>query len=193
MRSLFFLSLLFISVSVFSDNDYDKFEAKKIIKTVNQTAKNETCPNAEKLYMICSSVGGIEPDDEGGEYKYYYQRQIFEASCTNLKESDEIRNSKISAMWKKFENKELICNNLQFDIANGNIIKYAASRLIDPFIRDVIRWKVNLNKVDQTDGRTPLDYIKVHMERANGGPVANKLQYYYDILRQAGAKHKSEF
>ncbi len=49
MRSLFFLSLLFVSVSVFSDNDYDKFEAKKIIKTVNQTAKNETCPNAEKL------------------------------------------------------------------------------------------------------------------------------------------------
>lgn len=180
-------------MSVFAqvEEDCADDQAKKLMNAVKKTAVDQ-CPNAEKLDQFCSSVGGLEADDEGGEYKYYYQRQIFEASCTTLKEAENTRNSKIAAMWKKFENKELICNNLQFDIANGNIIKYAASRSIDPFIRDVVKWKVNLNKVDQTDGRTPLDYIKFHMERAKGGALEKKLQQYYEILRQAGAKHKTE-
>lgn len=190
MRAFFIFSLLFVSLASFAQEDCDDDAGKKLENAVKKSV--EQCPNAEKLDQFCSSVGGLEADDEGGDYKYYYQRQIFEASCTTLKEAEETRNSKIKAMWKKFENKELICNNLQFDIANGNIIKYAASRSIDPFIRDVIKWKVNLNKVDQTDGRTPLDYIKFHMERAKGGALEKKLQYYYEILRKAGAKHKTE-
>lgn len=153
------------------------------------------CPNAEKLDQFCSSVGGIEPDDEvtsGPKYKYYYQRQVHEAACVLPDDPVQVRNRKIAQMWKRFENKELVCNNLQFDVANGNVMKYAAGRLIDPFIRDVIRWQVDLNKVDATDNRTVLDYVQVHAERAKGGAIEPKLRHYYEILRKAGAKHRHE-
>ena len=157
--------------------------------------EQRSCPDAEKLFMFCSSVGGIEPDDEvssGPKYRYYYQRQVFEASCASLDEPADVRNKKIAVMWKRFENKELICNNLQFDVANGSVIKFAAARLIDPFIRDVIKWQIDLNKVDETDNRTVLDYVQFHAERARGGALEPKLRGYYDMLRAAGAKHRHE-
>ncbi|MDN3919881.1 hypothetical protein [Roseateles violae] len=150
---------------------------------------------AAKLDQFCSSVGGMEPDDEvaaGPKFRYYYQRQVFEASCTNPSESVEIRNGKIREMWKRFENKELVCNNLQFDVVNGSVIKYAVAKLIDPFIRDVIRWEVDLNRVDQTDQRTVLDYVQQRADRAKGMATEKPLRHYYDILRQAGARHSHE-
>lgn len=158
-------------------------------------AQQNPCPNAEKLDQFCSSVGGMEPDDEvtsGPKYKYYYQRQVHEAACVAADDPVQVRNRKIAQMWKRFENKELICNNLQFDIPNGSVIKYAASRGIDPFIRDVIRWQIDLNKVDKTDNRTILDYVQVHGERAKGGALERRYRHYYEILRQAGAKHRHE-
>lgn len=94
-------------------------------------------------------------------------------------------------MWKRFENKELICNNLQFDVSNGSAIKYAVAKLIDPLIRDVIRWKIDLNKVDETDQRTVLDYVRYRADRATGGATENP-RHYYETLREAGAKHRHE-
>lgn len=155
----------------------------------------QPCPNAEKLDQFCSSVGGIEEDDQvtsGPKYQYYYQRQVFEAACVAPSDPAEVRNRKIAQMWKRFEDKELVCNNLQFDVANGSVIKYAASRGIDPFIRDVIRWQVNLNKVDKTDKRTVLDYVQAHADRAKGMETEKTLRRYYDMLRKAGAKHRHE-
>ena len=155
-----------------------------------------SCPNLEKLDMFCSSVGGLEPDDEGGKYKYYYQRQLHEAACVDLDDPIETRIRRISEMWSSFEHHpQLVCNNLQFDIVNGSVIKYAVARSIDPFIRDAIRYKINLNKVDAAppgDGRTLLDYVQVHLERSKGSATEKTLKYYYEILRAAGAKHRSE-
>jgi hypothetical protein len=153
------------------------------------------CPNAEKLEQFCSSVGGIEEDDEvisGPKFRYYYQRQVFEASCVAQDDPVEVRNRKIAQMWKRFENKELVCNNLQFDVSNGSVIKFAVARGIDPFIRDIIRWQIDLNKVDATDNRTVLDYVLSHAERAKGSSIEKSLRHYYDILREAGAKHRTE-
>lgn len=153
------------------------------------------CPNAEKLDQFCSSVGGLEADDEvttGPKYKYYYQRQVYEAACVAPDDPADVRNRKIARMWKRFENKELVCNNLQFDVVNGSVIKYAASHGIDPFMRDVVRWQIDLNKVDSTDQRTILDYVQAHGERARGGALERKFRQYYELLRQGGAKHRHE-
>ena len=53
-------------------------------------------------------------------------------------------------------------------------------------------WKVNLNKVDKTDGRTVLDYIKDQIERNKGLATEPVLQGYYNQLKKAGAKHRVE-
>lgn len=192
MRSFLIATLLCLSIPSFAKKAEKKIVTHKITNTDRKTA-SETCPDEEKLDMFCSEVGGLTPDDEGGEYKYYYQRQLFEAACVTLKDPLEIQQQKISEMWKKFENgKHLICNNLQFDVVNGSVIKYAISRGIDPFVRDAIRFKLNLNKLDKSDGRTILDYVKVNWDRARGLSIERTLKYYYEILRAAGAKHKSE-
>lgn len=96
-------------------------------------------------------------------------------------------------MWERFEEKGLlVCNNLQFDVANGRLLKFAASSLFEPFIYFAADLKLGLTRVDETDGRTILDYLKDRSQRAGDSVVARHCQVYYDVLRKAGAKHRSE-
>lgn len=196
MRVLLFLSLLTATFLVQANEheDCDNEPGKKLMKAVKAQEQAE-CPNPKKIRTLCMYVADLAEDTyegEGRKFKYGYTRKIMEAACVDIeKDSKEVRAQKISQMWKQLESK-LICNSVQFDIPNGNIIKYAAIRGIDPFIWDIIDWKVNLNKVDETDGRTVLDYIQYHIDRLKEGAIVNQLKIYYKELRKAGAKHKSE-
>lgn len=152
------------------------------------------CPNWNKIKNICAYISNRTDDPQplNKNLKYMYQRKVFEAACVDVKKDDEATiNKKISAMWASFENK-LICNNMQFDVTNGSVIKFAAVSKFDPFIYDIIKWKVDLNRIDASDGRTTLDYIKYQIQRNKGNPIEKKLQEYYDQLRTAGAKHQKE-
>jgi hypothetical protein len=152
-----------------------------------------TCPNPKKLRGLCNFVGDITEDNKPqGKYRYMYQRRLLEAACVDLeKDSEEEIGKKISAMWKEYED-TLICNNIQFDVSNGSVIKYAVNMQFDVFISNLATWKVNFNKVDETDGRTVLDYVRDQVERSKGLAIEEKLKQYYTILKDAGAKHKSE-
>ena len=86
----------------------------------------------------------------------------------------------------------LYCNNLQFDVGNGSVLKFGVATKFGNFISDVITWGVNLNKVDETDERTLLDYVRWQMEENQGNPIAERMRLYYRALRKAGAKHRSE-
>ena len=160
-----------------------------------QTAEPETspCPNPKKLRGLCNYVGDLTKDSEPqGRYEYSYQRRILEAACVDInKDSEEEISRKIAKVWKENED-TLICNNTQFDVGNGSIIKYGVISGFDHFVFDMAQWKVNLNKVDESDGRTVLDYVKYHLERAKGTTSERKLKLYYSSLKRAGAKHRSE-
>ena len=156
-----------------------------------QTAAQE-CPDAKKVKALCMYIDSRTPAEVSDSVRYKYQRQVLNAACVTPEDSEAVKEQKIQSMWKQFEDR-LVCNNLQFDVSNGNIIKFAASSLFDPFIYDVIKWKVELNRVDATDGRTVLDYLKYRIDQQqNGGPVKEQFEIYYRALREAGAKHKSE-
>ena len=102
-------------------------------------------------------------------------------------------NPSASAMLRTrvFEDR-LYCNNLQFDVGNGSVLKFGVATKFGNFISDVITWGVNLNKVDETDERTLLDYVRWQMEENQGNPIAERMRLYYRALRKAGAKHRSE-
>lgn len=53
-------------------------------------------------------------------------------------------------------------------------------------------WKVDLNQVDDADGRTLLDYVDKELELKRGTINEPSLQQYHDMLRQAGARRASE-
>jgi hypothetical protein len=150
------------------------------------------CPNRKKLKSLCLMIGNKISDFEGGPNKYMYQTKFLEAACVDIKkDSEAVKYEKIQKAWIASEN-DIKCNSTRFDVRDGNILKFAVSNDFDDFITDVINWKVNLNRVDPTDGNTVLDYIKKHMEINKGNSLGQKYQIYYERLKKAGAKHKSE-
>jgi hypothetical protein len=158
-----------------------------------QTVTQGACPNPKKLKNICMYVDGKQEDSESLKgYSFVYQKRLLEAACVDVeKDSEEVVADKVRKMWKQFE-PQLVCNSLKFDVMNGSIVKYASIVMFDAFIHDIARWKVDLNKVDAADGMTALDYLRDNLEKTKGTDTHRKLTNYYDILRRAGAKHRSE-
>ncbi|ODS90112.1 MAG: hypothetical protein ABS44_01760 [Chryseobacterium sp. SCN 40-13] len=157
----------------------------------SQTAEPETslCPNPKKLRGLCTMVGSRMKDRE--KVDHLYRTRFIEASCLDGSESEADQNKKIRDTWMAMEN-EFVCDSNQFDVIKGNILKYAVSTKFDDFIEDAIRWKVNLNRIDPSDNRTVLDYISFNIERHKGNALEGMFKHYYKLLREAGAKHKSE-
>ena len=151
------------------------------------------CPNPKKLRGLCMFVDSKEKDpNPQGRFVWKYQRKLLEAACADLaKDSEEEIGRKIAKLWKDNE-AILICNNTKFDVSNGNIIKFAVNLKFDEFLIDMTFWKVNLNKVDEIDGRTVLDYVAMQIQENEGLASEPVLKRYYAMLKKAGAKHKIE-
>ncbi|MBW8359258.1 MAG: hypothetical protein K0M63_05560 [Weeksellaceae bacterium] len=158
-----------------------------------QTSETTPCPNPKKLRGLCMFVSSKEEDPfPQGRFVWKYQRKLLEAACINVKiDSEEEIGKKIAKVWAENES-TLICNNTKFDVANGSIIKFAVNLKFDEFLIDVTKWKVNLNKVDETDAKTVLDYVHSQIEANKGLATEPVLKRYYQMLKDAGAKHKSE-
>lgn len=148
------------------------------------------CPNPDALRGVSAMVGS-HMKDRSGKNEWLYQTRFLEAACVEQNDSEEIKNQKIRETWHLLED-DLIANSSQFDVVDGNILKYAASTKNDAFIRDAIKWGVNLNRVDPSDNRTVLDYISFHIERHKGNALEGMFAHYYKLLKAGGAKHKNE-
>ena len=151
------------------------------------------CPNPKKLRGLCMFVDSKEKDpNPQGRFVWKYQRKLLEAACADpAKDSEEEIGRKIVKLWKDNE-ATLICNNTKFDVGNGNIIKFAVNLKFDEFLIDMTYWKVNLNKVDEMDGRTVLDYVAMQIQENEGLASEPVLKRYYAMLKKAGAKHRVE-
>ena len=164
-----------------------------VLADAAQGAAPKICPNPKALRGLCMFVGNMTNDeDHKGRYRWRYQQKLIEAACVDITvDSEEEIGRKIAKVWKDNED-TLICNNTSFDVSNGNLIKFAVNVKFDEFILDIAAWGVELNKVDSTDGRTVLDYVSDSIRDNRGLPVERNLRHYYDVLRKAGAKHRSE-
>lgn len=69
-------------------------------------------------------------------------------------------------MWNACEQLNLLnCDSTQFEVMDGNLLKYAVSYRFTEFIDDAIRWQLPLNKVDYTGSRTLLDYVEYRVTK----------------------------
>ena len=106
--------------------------------------------------------------------------------------NEEERNKKIQHLWMTYRDK-MTCDNIRFSISGGSVLKFAVSSLFEDFIYDAaLFWKVDLNQIDGNHQDTLLDYVKTEIERNKGTGIERTLRSYYDMLKAAGAKHKSE-
>jgi hypothetical protein len=191
MKFKFLSLLLLVTMGVrASDEDCkDKVStAEKIVKVVQESS----CPNKVKLKSLCMMVSNQMKDNTPNtKNQYLYQKKFQEAACVTENDSEQKKIEKIRETWNKLEN-DLVCNTVAFDVLDGNILKYAVSTKFDDFVDEAIAWKVNLNKVDSTDNRTVMDYIKFHIEKNKGNELEKMFQHYYYKLKKAGAKHQAE-
>lgn len=172
----FLFSMLFVCLLAFSASP-QTYKAEKDIK----------CPN---LIAICSMIGSRTKDSSTtNTFKYLYQRRLYEGAGVVGETDETVIAKKISKYWSQCED-ELVCD--AFDTPGASIIKYAVRSNFDLFLEDITEWGVNLNRVDRVDEKTPLDYVKYQIDINKGNPLENKMKYYYDLLRESGAKHKSE-
>lgn len=149
------------------------------------------CPAPGKLPAVCMAISNAQKDTSG-QYEFHYQKLVYEAACVEPSDSEEVRNAKVRRMWRANED-QLVCESLRFDVQQGNILKYAASVRFEDFLFDAsMIWKVDLNRIDPSDGRTVLDYVQKEIDRNKGLSIESKLRSYYDMLRSSGAKHRNE-
>lgn len=159
-----------------------------------EATPNSFCPIAEKLENICLNVNNRTkaPKPFGVSNSYLYQKKIYDAACAIPDvDDDETTNKKIRAMWSG-SREQLKCNSVQFDVAGGNILKFAVSSKFSELLDDAIWWGVDLNWVDEHDKRTVLDYVQDKIVQNKGLSIETTLRHYYKILREAGAKHSHE-
>ena len=129
--------------------------------------------------------------EAGTTFEYLYEQKVFSAAGVEPGADPEERNRRIRAMFAH-DLPSFHCTNTQFDVPRGHLFKYAVATYFDDFLDDLIKWGVDLNPVDESDGRTLLDYIEFHMDKSRGGALEAKLKTYYDRLRAAGARHARE-
>jgi hypothetical protein len=191
-RYVFILMLLFSPFALAQEN-CDNSAEKNLRPVIAAIQASVTCPDPEKLTNICSSISSFDKDPTPrGEYSYMYQRKIYDAACVDFdKDSEAQIKAKIQKMWSSSDHK-LKCHNLQFDVIDGNILKFAVRKRFKEFLEDAVFWKVNLNRVDESDQRTVLDYVRDELSRTTNPSTRSTLEAYYTILRGGGAKHKSE-
>jgi hypothetical protein len=122
---------------------------------------------------------------------YQYQTMVYDAAGVLPNDSSEVAFQKSKAFMDA-NAASLVCNLINFNPRSGSILKLAVARQSNEFIWDaVVNWKLDLNQIDATDGKTVLDYITDR--RASAGPTfARTLDRYYKRFRDGGARHAHE-
>jgi hypothetical protein len=193
LLAVFLLSIFFSTAQDTHTQYKTMIKEKGITEAWKFAIENEKEFNLKRLRGLCMYVGSKEKiPGRDGRYVWGYQRRIFEAAGVDtLKDNTDEIARKISRMWNRYE-PFLECKSTQFDITDGSIIKYAVNMKFEEFLIDMVSWKVNLNKIDDADGMTVLDYIQMQIGRNRGLPSEPYLKGYYDMLKKAGAKHRVE-
>lgn len=146
-------------------------------------------PLANICYLVTSSAAA-KPRSQNFEYEY--EKRIYEASMADYqKDNDQEIAKKISTMFEQNRDK-LQCRGVDFDVIEGNVLKYAMGTRTFGFLDMAIdEWKVNLNWIDK-DGTTLLDYAAMQVAKTKGTSNEQVMKNYYGRIRKAGGKHRRE-
>jgi hypothetical protein len=175
-----------------SANQLEK-QVDALMHVTSSLQNDGACANPEKLKGVCDHLSEKTPANEDSQLEYVYEEKIYEASCVKMTDSDEVVAKKIQYMWSKLEGEYLKCNSANFSVQKGSLVKYAINLRNYHFLTNSIEnWKINLNYIDPSDNKTPLDFLRDEMKRLKGTEESKFLEHYYSLMRKNGAKHRSE-
>lgn len=154
--------------------------------------RSKGCPNNDRIKELCGVVKDGKEEEIDSEYYFVHQTIISNGACVTSNDSEEDKRKKIQLYWNKY-GKDVSCSNVNFK--GGSLLRFAIYYESDRFIEDIIKkWKLSseyFNQPDKHDGKTVLDYIASEIKACTSPLVKKKLQFYYDKLSEAGAKHST--
>jgi hypothetical protein len=152
------------------------------------------CDDPRKLRVLCNMV--LNKSDAPvpmGRYHFRFQTLLFNMSCADPeRDSHAELISKVKSVWDYYDEEYLKCNNLQFDVKNGMVSKFAVNTNFDQYVLFMAEFGLDLTRIDKADDRTVLDYIVYQRGKVVAEGTKKNLDIYYDVLRKAGAKHSYE-
>lgn len=165
-----------------------------------QTSITQSCPiekARQVLPYLCNSISTKGKDsDPDSDYVWVYQRLVYEGSCVDFaNDSKSAIREKVNLFWNHAS--KVGCDASDFDVQNGNLLKYAFKKKFRDFIIDAAQvWQLEprfINQVDASDRKNTLDYARDEINKNVGGAFEGELRVYYRTLRNAGAAHSVEF
>lgn len=188
-----------VSLNIYEEKDsviIDQQEASVSSDSIpsNKLPVQEDCPKLKRRSVLCDAIHmRMDDTDPDSNYDYWFERVMESIVCADpAKESREEINKKIHDVFVRYGD-ELYCDSLSFNVPKGNFLKMAVISSFGDFLKVAVKdWYVPLNRIDQGDGRTPLDYINDEMSKNRGSATESVLKGYYELLRKYGAKHKNE-
>lgn len=170
----------------------DRVGAASVAVTGGQRTSSDF--DLAKLVGICASISSQRQDRSRPDaYSFAFERKIYDAARVNFEmDTPQAARLKIKALWHEHP-ENMRCESDNFDVSQGHILKYAVATGTFALLDDASRtWGVDLNIIDPSDNKTLLDYIQDQKQRYKGSVVEITLSNYYEIMRRAGAKHRSE-
>lgn len=153
--------------------------------------KTTTDAQAEEVgKYLCLCVGlRQEAPHPNPEYKFDYQRVIYEAAGVDLEKDDfEEESRKVRVWWNKYGH-AIKCPGA-YDVLQGNLLCLGAHKYYTEFIEDVVAWKLDVN--DITMAGTVLDYVRAQIGYYKGQESVEDFKYYERLLKADGAKTQLE-
>lgn len=141
------------------------------------------------IQRICGQLPSGSTEPEGSVNAYAYQTSFYRT--VGVTDSDPALQTrrKVRAWWKAH-------GAPQCDTANHGVVsllKVGMAHQFDSFVFEAVQdWRLPLNDLDVSDGRTPLDFAADLYDRNRDGALAQKYLLYYRFLRAHGARHRLE-
>lgn len=125
------------------------------------------------------------------KYRWEFENLIFFAAGVRPQEKSKPTSEEIDAVGRLYRtaSQHFKCNTSDFDVINGDWLKYGVSISRFQPIIFALTYKLDLNTLD-SNGETLLDHIGRHLSDKAGFETG--LVDIYDKVRSAGAKYRCE-
>jgi hypothetical protein len=158
--------------------------------------RGETVVNGNRVNQLCDAISSKERKENHPTIvnDFLFEDIIYEAAGVKSTDTTQQIARKVQVFWHINKKGRLRCNSNHFGVANGNIIKFAAKKKFVHFLEATCgTWGVDLDLIDETDGKTVADFVVKELERNRGTPSEGYLEEYLEIIRKVGGgKFRSE-
>ena len=128
------------------------------------------------------ALQGVCGDVRSGNSRF--EQRVLQAARAAPDDANAELRAKVAAL---FSAHMPLCDG--FNLRRASILKYAVASRTYQFLFDAANvWDVDLNHIDESDGRTVIDYLDNEISKNLGRPAESELTSYRDMLVRAGAR-----